>query len=58
MKNLKNFITEHPSVIKKLWFKTILICSMCPPNKGCNRRKKNHIESNWKEYRKTQYKNY
>ena len=33
------------------------LCPMCPPNKGCNSWKKPRDLRNWKNYRKTQYKN-
>lgn len=32
-------------------------CTWCPPNKGCNRRRKNGAAyKNWKKYRKTQWR--
>lgn len=33
------------------------LCPMCAPNKGCNSWKKPRDLRNWKNYRKTQYKN-
>ena len=39
----------RPRVNKNLW------CSLCGIRKGCNKRMR-RISNNWKNYRKTQYK--
>ena len=36
--------------------KGLIRCEICPANKGCNRRRKNFDERNWKNYRKTHWK--
>ena len=44
------------SRVYKMFRRTFkLSCEVCPPNKGCNRRRKKEL-NNWKNYRKNQWK--
>ncbi len=47
--------TTNSTVYKKLRHEITLGCTACPPNKGCNRRRKKKSK-NWKQSRKTKFK--
>lgn len=56
---MKNFDvirnTSNSRVYKMTVREEILRCPICPPNKGCNRARKN-IDNSWKEHRDNQWR--
>jgi len=48
--------TGNPSVYKKIHHSFVCGCPICPPNRGCNSKRKWKKHVSWKKTRKTQYK--
>jgi hypothetical protein len=55
MKRVKDENTNS-RVYKMTKIIKVLKCNFCPPNKGCNGLSKYDNNRNWKEYRKTQWR--
>ena len=56
MRQITKKNTTNSRVYKMIAIINELSCPMCPPNKGCN-RKRDWKARNWKDYRNNQWKN-
>lgn len=56
--NLKTTTNKkvYKILLRKLFYDERGLCHLCGPHSGCNSNRKKKVRKNWKEFRKTKYK--